>query len=212
MPAKKGKLTKEHILQQAFAIASESGLESLSFGSLAQQCDMSKSGLYAHFQSKQKLQLDVIYYTNQVFAQRVIEPVRSKPLHSYREKISELFELWLDWNHSFQGRCMYLDAWNDTHTTPDPLQEALKESVSIWIDYLSIQLTKAQQCGELKPEVSPKQAAFELYSFYLGANLFYSLHGKEQSREYFWHSVNSRLDAWLTIKSSPSATNAAEGH
>ncbi|WP_117233053.1 TetR/AcrR family transcriptional regulator [Vibrio maerlii] len=209
---KKGRLTKEHILQHAFSIASESGLESLSFGSLAQKCDMSKSGLYAHFQSKQKLQLDVIHYTNQVFAQRVIEPVREKQLASYRQKIAQLFELWLDWNHSFQGRCMYLDAWNDTQKENDPLQQALKESVSIWIDYLSIQLTKAQQCGELKPEVSPKQAAFELYSFYLGANLFYSLHGQDQSREHFWHSVNSRLNVWLTTESSTSATNTSDGH
>ena len=73
---KKGKVTKELILQRAFQLASENGLESLTIGELAKQCGMSKSGLFAHFNSKLNLQLSVLEFANQVFAERVIAPAR----------------------------------------------------------------------------------------------------------------------------------------
>ncbi len=72
----KGKLTKEHILTQAFGIASHEGLESLTIGELAKQCQMSKSGLFAHFNSKVNLQVAVVEYADATFQSRVIAPVR----------------------------------------------------------------------------------------------------------------------------------------
>lgn len=110
---KKGKVTKEFILQRAFEIASEDGLESLTIGELAKQCGMSKSGLFAHFNSKLNLQLSVLEYANQVFAERVIEPARGLGDGNIERKIRGLLDSWMTWNHSFQGSCMFLDAWND---------------------------------------------------------------------------------------------------
>ena len=111
---KKGKVTKELILQRAFQLASENGLESLTIGELAKQCGMSKSGLFAHFNSKLNLQLSVLEFANQVFAERVIAPARELGDSNIERKVRGLLDTWMTWNHSFQGSCMFLDAWNDT--------------------------------------------------------------------------------------------------
>ena len=74
----KGRLTRDNILQTAFEQASQQGLESLTIGSLASACEMSKSGLFAHFQSRDNLQIAVLTHSAEVFRERVIQPVRQQ--------------------------------------------------------------------------------------------------------------------------------------
>ena len=106
----KGKVTRDNILSKAFELASENGLESLTIGELAKQCGMSKSGLFAHFNSKDNLQIAVLEYANLIFTQRVIAPAREQSSALRQEqKIRTLLDNWLGWNHSFQGSCMFLD-------------------------------------------------------------------------------------------------------
>ncbi len=107
----KGRLTRETILQTAFEQASQQGLESLTIGSLASACEMSKSGLFAHFQSRDNLQIAVLEYAAEVFRLRVIQPVRQQEHQSQHDKLIALLRAWLAWNHCFAGRCMFLDAW-----------------------------------------------------------------------------------------------------
>lgn len=107
----KGRLTRDNILQTAFEQASQQGLESLTIGSLASACEMSKSGLFAHFQSRDNLQIAVLAYSAEVFRERVIQPVRQQRHCTQQEKLLALLQAWLAWNQSFAGRCMFLDAW-----------------------------------------------------------------------------------------------------
>ncbi|EHU5190259.1 TetR/AcrR family transcriptional regulator [Vibrio parahaemolyticus] len=193
---KKGKVTKEFILQRAFEIASEDGLESLTIGELAKQCCMSKSGLFAHFNSKLNLQLSVLEYANQVFAERVIEPARGLGDGNIERKIRGLLDSWMTWNHSFQGSCMFLDAWNDAADKSCPLQAALRKAIDTWLSYLEIQIAKGKENQEFISDLDTRQATFDLYGQYLSAHVFYSIKGEEESLRLFWQGIDNLLDRW----------------
>ncbi len=192
----KGRMTREHILAQAFELASVNGLESLTIGSLAKHCGLSKSGLFAHFNSKQNLQVALLDHAHQVFALRVIEPARELSDQRIELKLKALLENWLSWNDSFQGSCMFLDAWKEMHGELGPAQQGLKKIIATWIDYLVIQIEKGQQQGEFCSQLDARQAAFELYGLYLSAHLFYSIQGKQQSDIHFWQGVERLLTSW----------------
>ncbi len=193
---KKGKVTKEFILQRAFKIASEDGLESLTIGELAKQCGMSKSGLFAHFNSKLNLQLAVLEYANQVFTSRVIAPARELGNENIESKIRGLLDSWMTWNHSFQGSCMFLDAWNDTAAHDCPLQASLRKSINIWLNYLEIQIAKGKENSEFSTDLDTKQAIFDLYGQYLSAHVFYSLKGEAESQKLFWQGIENLFARW----------------
>lgn len=192
----KGRVTKENILSKAFALASENGLESLTIGELAKHCGMSKSGLFAHFNSKDNLQVAVLEYANQVFTQRVIAPAREQSEQTIEKKIHTLLDNWLGWNHSFQGSCMFLDAWKEAGVEPTPTQQKLKKTIATWIEYLRIQIAKGVESQEFRADLDPKQATFELYGLYLSAHLFYSIHGQQASYDHFWNGVERLIASW----------------
>lgn len=190
----KGRLTKDHILMKAFEIASRDGLESLTIGELAKQCNMSKSGLFAHFNSKVNLQVAVVQHADVTFQTRVIAPAREFEHEMVTKKLKHLIDNWMSWNHSFQGSCMFIDAWRDSQQ--DELQQALRKAIHRWIHYLTIQIQKGIDSGEFGPTLDPQQAAFELYGHYLSAHVFYSLVGEQESSQRFWNSVDTSIKSW----------------
>lgn len=192
----KGRLTREAILATAFELASKNGLESLTIGELAKQCSMSKSGLFAHFNSKENLQIAVIEHANQVFIQRVIAPARTLGDQDITDKLKTLLDNWLGWNHSFQGSCMFLDAWKENSSASTPLQVVLKKTVAMWIGYLEIQVAKGVEQGQFRSNLDAKQATFELYGLYLSAHLFYSIRGEEESQTHFWQGIERLISHW----------------
>ena len=192
----KGKVTRDNILNVAFKMASENGLESLTIGELAKQCGMSKSGLFAHFNSKDNLQVSVLEYANEIFIERVITPARDSYKGNYEQKIRVLLECWLDWNHSFQGSCMFLDAWRETCLEQPPTQKALKRAVEGWLEYLRIQIGNAIDNNEFSASLDSRQATFELYGLYLSAHLYYSIHGQKTSQDMFWQGVERLITSW----------------
>lgn len=192
----KGKITRDNILSIAFKLASENGLESLTIGELAKQCGMSKSGLFAHFNSKDNLQIAVLEYANRVFTERVISPARELGSDNIERKIKTLLDNWLGWNHSFQGSCMFLDAWRETCVEPTPTQRVLKKTIATWVEYLRIQIAKGVENSEFRADLDPKQATFELYGLYLSAHLFYSIHGEQASYDHFWSGVERLITSW----------------
>ncbi|WP_406734854.1 TetR/AcrR family transcriptional regulator [Vibrio scophthalmi] len=192
----KGRLTREAILATAFELASKNGLESLTIGELAKQCSMSKSGLFAHFNSKENLQIAVIEHANQVFIQRVIAPARTLGDQDITDKLKTLLDNWLGWNHSFQGSCMFLDAWKENSSASTPLQVVLKKTVAMWIGYLEIQVAKGVEQGQFRSDLDAKQATFELYGLYLSAHLFYSIRGEEESQTHFWQGIERLINHW----------------
>ncbi|MGF1911340.1 TetR/AcrR family transcriptional regulator [Vibrio kasasachensis] len=192
----KGRLTREAILATAFELASKNGLESLTIGELAKQCGMSKSGLFAHFNSKENLQLAVLGHANRVFTESVIEPARCLGDDDIILKFKTLLDHWLTWNHSFQGSCMFLDAWKETGSKDTPIQQELKVTISKWIDYLTIQLHKGRDNQQFRSDLDCEQAAFELYGLYLSGHLFNSLRGELASQAHFWQGVDRLLMDW----------------
>ncbi len=193
----KGKITRDNILNVAFTLASENGLESLTIGELAKQCKMSKSGLFAHFNSKDNLQIAVLEHASEVFTERVLEPARAAGENNYEQKLRVLLKSWLSWNHSFQGSCMFLDAWKESHIEQQkPTQQALKKAVGGWLDYIEIQIDKGVENKEFRSDLDAKQATFELYGLYLSAHLYYSIHGQETSNDMFWQGVERLIQDW----------------
>lgn len=152
----KGRLTRDNILQTAFEQASQQGLESLTIGSLASACEMSKSGLFAHFQSRDNLQIAVLTYSAEVFRERVIQPVRQQQHGTQQEKLLALLQAWLAWNQSFAGRCMFLDAW--TSAQEGEVQQAARQLVRFWLDYLARQVVQGQEKGEWRGDLDPWRA------------------------------------------------------
>ncbi|WP_371185108.1 TetR/AcrR family transcriptional regulator [Thalassotalea maritima] len=196
----KGKATRDNILNRAFMLASENGLQSLTIGELAKQCNMSKSGLFAHFNSKDNLQVAVLEYANDTFINKVIEPVRRQHLGDCESRLKALLENWLSWNHAFQGSCMFLDAWKDNCSEQSDTQDTLKRIVNTWLEYLQIQIGKGVSDGEFNQSLDSKLAVFELYGLYLSAHLYDSIHGPHISYSMFWQGVDRLITSWKKIR------------
>ncbi|HHQ4609172.1 TPA: TetR/AcrR family transcriptional regulator [Aeromonas veronii] len=195
----KGRLTRENILQTAFEQASQQGLESLTIGSLASACEMSKSGLFAHFQSRDNLQIAVLEYAAEVFRLRVIQPVRQQEHQSQHDKLIALLRAWQAWNHCFAGRCMFLDAWTsvqDSHEQESPVQQAARQLVRFWLDYLARQVVQGQAAGEWRREMDPWRAVYRLYGLYLADQVFNDLELCQDPARHFWPEVDALLSSW----------------
>jgi AcrR family transcriptional regulator len=106
----KGLETKEKILERAYLLASKDGLEGLTIGTLADALAMSKSGLFAHFGSKEELQVAVLQHAAQLFEQEVVVPAFKAPRGEPRVK--KLLENWLEWasGSSAPGGCIFVAA------------------------------------------------------------------------------------------------------
>ena len=190
----KGRLTRDNILQTAFEQASQQGLESLTIGSLACACEMSKSGLFAHFQSRDNLQIAVLEYAAEVFRERVIQPVRQQQHGNQQEKLIALLQAWLAWNQSFAGRCMFLDAW--TSAQKGEVQQAARQLVRFWLDYLARQVVQGQAQGEWRGDMDPWRAVYRLYGLYLGDQVFNALDLCQDPARHFWPEVEALLTSW----------------
>nr|WP_086939988.1 TetR/AcrR family transcriptional regulator [Thaumasiovibrio occultus] len=191
----KSQQTKLRILTAAFNVASELGLDSLTIGELAKQVGMSKSGLFAHFQSRENLQVAVIQYAGDVFMQRVIQPVRATTHPSVTDKIHRLLEHWLVWNPAIQGSCMFLEAWCSAETAASSsvrsveVQAALDTLTRQWLEYLRRQFVAAVDAGELAQSIDPWQAVYRIYGAYLSSQFLGSLGLETERKERFWQEI-----------------------
>ena len=190
----KGRLTRDNILQTAFEQASQQGLESLTIGSLACACEMSKSGLFAHFQSRDNLQIAVLEHSAEVLRERVIQPVRQQQHQSQREKLVALLQAWLAWNQCFAGRCMFLDAW--TSAQEGDVQQAARQLGRFWLDYLARQVVQGQAQGEWRQDLEPWRAVYRLYGLYLADQVFNALDLCQDPARHFWPEVDDLLTSW----------------
>ncbi|GAB6260597.1 TetR/AcrR family transcriptional regulator [Photobacterium sp. CCB-ST2H9] len=194
----KGRVTREHILKTAFDLASKDGLDSLTIGQLAKASGMSKSGLFAHFNSKENLQVSVLQYAGDYFALHVIQPVRRIQFDSVEQKLRSLLSHWLAWNHSFQGRCMFIDAWKERRHGDDSVQLELDIITRRWLDYLCLQVEKGKLSGEFRADLDTWQSVFRLYGAYLSSQLFHSLALEDDESRRFWCEVETVFAEWRT--------------
>jgi AcrR family transcriptional regulator len=161
----KGERTREAILRTAATLATERGLESLSIGGLASTLGMSKSGLFAHFGSKQELQLATVEHAADVFTREVIEPARAAPRGLAR--IWALLDGFLDYveREVFVGGCFFGTTSAEFKNRPGAVRDRITGKLGLWQSYLAHAVEQAQEAGELDASLEARRLAFELNAF-----------------------------------------------
>src|SRR5215217_2585763 len=172
----KGTTTRSRIVETALRAASVDGIEGITLGRVAADVGMSKSGLFAHFDSKEALQVAVIDAAAEKFAAVVVAPALSAPRGEPR--LRALFEHWLKWeqNESLPGGCVFMHAAAELDDRPGPVRDALVHQQQRWLDTLAKAVRLTIDAGHFRPDVEPSLFAFQLYgivvAYYHASRLF----------------------------------------
>jgi AcrR family transcriptional regulator len=197
-PRSDGLRSRRTILNASAKLATTEGLEGLSIGRLADHIGMSKSGLYAHFGSKEELQLATVDAAGEIFSAEVIAPIEqvATPL----AKLEALCEQFLSHveRRVFPGGCFFASAAAEFDTHPGAVQERIAAFQRGWMGLLVRLVRDAQSAGEL-PTEDPDQVAFELQGYLLMANTAFLLHGDPQAIARARNAVAARLALSRTV-------------
>jgi AcrR family transcriptional regulator len=175
-PRADGERTRGAILRAAASLATVDGLEGLSIGNLAAAIGMSKSGLYAHFGSKQELQLATVQEAGRIFADEVVQPALAAPAGLARlAAVCEAFFEHLQ-RRTFPGGCFFAGAALEMGTRPGPVKDAVAAFQGGFVDLLRGFAATAIEQHELPPDEDPKRLAFELNGVILAADANFVLH------------------------------------
>jgi len=166
----RGARTRQAILSQAARVASAEGLESVSLQRLASDLGISKSGLFAHFGSKEELQLATVDEAARIFTQEVLRPGLQPPRGVAR--IQALCDAFLSYvqRDVFPGGCFFEAAAAEFDSKPGPVRDAVLERKRYWADSLVRAVREAQQAREIRSDVDPEQLGWELHALLAGAN------------------------------------------
>jgi AcrR family transcriptional regulator len=178
----KGEDTKLVVLGAGLDMASQLGLECVTIGNLAKTTNMSKSGLFAHFQSKENLQIEILHYAAQLFSESVILPALK--IEAGIPRIRALVNNWIRWSSELTGGCIFVSASADFSDRPGKVREALLHQQEEWIDCLRRIAKSAVQMGDFRQDIDDGQFAFDLYSLLLGFHLYYKLLDDAETRKH----------------------------
>jgi AcrR family transcriptional regulator len=210
-----GARTREAILRNAADAASVDGLDGLSIGRLAAGLEMSKSGLFAHFGSKEDLQLATIEEARQRYAREVIVPgMVAGPGISRLAALCESFLSYVE-RAVFPGGCFFAAAMAEFDCkAPGPVRDRIAECQEQWMTTLERAAQEARAQGELRTSSDPRQLAFELEAALLGANWYFHLYSDAGYLDRARRAVRARLASEATpagLLSLPSGTDHAAG-
>jgi AcrR family transcriptional regulator len=140
----------------------------LTIGRLATDLELSKSGLFAHFQSKETLQLQVLGRASHIFIQIVVRPALAAPRGEPR--IRALFDRWLEWTHSAQipGGCLFVTAAVELDDRPGPARDRLVALQKDWLDLIANVAKTGISEGQFRDDLDLEQFAHDLYAVMLG--------------------------------------------
>lgn len=171
----RGDRTRRAILENAARLSSVEGLEGLSIGRLAEHLAISKSGLYAHFRSKEELQLATIRTAEAMYDEALVQPALAEPPGVAR--VTRFADLYLDYlrDGPFPGGCFFIAASIDPARNRGPVKEALAKTQQELLDFFADEVASAQANGGMPSDVDPRQVAFELDALLAGADLNYLL-------------------------------------
>jgi len=189
----KGARTRDTILAHAVDLASAEGLEGLTIGGLAASLDMSKSGLFAHFGSKEDLQLATVERAGEIFSGKVLRPADSCAPGIAR--LQALMRAWLTYveDSGFRGGCFFAAASAEFDGRPGPVRERVAELTKWWRDLLLEHASVAQEQDELRADVDPKLLAFALHAYAQEANWAYQLLGDGQAFDHARAAADTRI-------------------
>jgi AcrR family transcriptional regulator len=162
----KGQDTHASLIDAALAYASEEGLSGITIGKLAERVGMSKSGLFAHFDSKENLQVEILKGAIDRFVATVVAPALKAPRGEPR--VQALFERWLTWKDVLPGGCIFAVASVELDDKPGPARDLLVASQRDWIDTLSTAARIAIKEGHFRKDLDTEQFAHEVYCFGFG--------------------------------------------
>ena len=175
-PRADGERTRSAILRAAASLATVDGLEGLSIGNLAAAIGMSKSGLYAHFGSKQELQLATVQEAGRIFADEVVQPALAAPPGlAQLAAVCEAFFEHLR-RRTFPGGCFFAGAALEMGTRPGPVKEAVAGFQAGFVDLLRGFAAAAIERQELPAGEDPARLCFELNGILLAADASFVLH------------------------------------
>ena len=162
----KGQQTKAVIVQAALGLASQIGLDGLSIGAVAEVTGMSKSGVFAHFGSREELQISVIREYHDRFEAEVFYAAMQKPRGVPR--LQAMFDNWMvQTSAEIDSGCIYISGAVEFHDRTGPVRDALASSVATWLTALRRAVELAQASGQLSHEADAHQIAFEIHSLIL---------------------------------------------
>ena len=163
----KGEDTKQQILDRAVAHASQVGLGGLTIGTLADDLSISKSGLYAHFQSKEALQIKTLQAGAAKFVDVVVRPALKAPRGEPR--VRALFQNWCEWpkHSSLKGGCLFVQASAEFDDLPGQVRDEVVRKQKDWLDVLANAARQAINEGHFADDLDVEQFAFDLYGIAL---------------------------------------------
>jgi AcrR family transcriptional regulator len=165
----RGLRTRRAILRKAVNIASVEGLEGLTIGKLSSALGISKSGLFAHFGSKEGLQCAVVDEAREIFVEKVVRPAQQ---WQGLRRLRALCENWLAYGEErvFPGGCFFSAASLEFDDRPGRVRDQIVGLMKRWLGTLEQAVRDAQSVGEIKKEVDVRQLAFEIQALAMGAN------------------------------------------
>jgi AcrR family transcriptional regulator len=195
-PLQKGQQTRAAILDSALSLASQMGLEGLSIGALAEVAHMSKSGVFAHFGSREELQIAVIREYHRRFEEEVFFPAMREERGVSR--LRALFERWLRRvSVEVDSGCIYISGAVEFDDRPGPVRDALVSMVRSWHDALERAIRIAIDDGQLKADTDAQQMLFEMHGLILAlhhdARLMRTPGALQRARLAFERVVNQYL-------------------
>ena len=165
-PPLKGQQTRAAILEAALGLASHVGLEGLSIGALAEVTQMSKSGVFAHFGSREELQISVVREYHAKFEEEVFYPALREPRGLPR--LRGLFERWVHRvSLEIDSGCIYISGAVEFDDRPGPVRDALASMVRAWHSALERAIRIAVEEGHLAPDTDAMQMLFEIHGLIL---------------------------------------------
>ena len=192
---RRGRATRDQILEEAAHIGSVEGLEGITLGRLATELGLSKSGLFAHFGSKEELQLATMEHARRRFVEAAIRPSRGLPRG--RVRLEALLGDWLHYYASgvFRGGCLLDTVAAEYDSRPDgPVRAEVKEYGNQFMTLLTREISKAVEAGDLRDDTDVDQLAFELKAFGAAANHQFQLNADTAAFERAQRAMASRLD------------------
>jgi AcrR family transcriptional regulator len=193
-----GERSHSAILEQAARLATVEGIEGLSLARLADAVGMSKSGLFAHFKSKEELQLATIEVADSLFAEQVTEP--ASKASTGLERLRRLTEGYLAYLEveTFPGGCFFASTLAEMDTQPGPVRDRLVAFLGGWLEQIETAVRDAQAEGALDPAEDAAQLTFEIEAALLLANAQYIVARTPEPLERARRAIARRIDSAAT--------------
>ena len=209
-PRADGVESRRTILHAAANLATTRGLEGRSIGELAQYIGMSKSGLYAHFKSKEELELATIETAAAIFDREVLQPAAGAPAGT--ERLGALVEAFLAHleRKVYPGGCFFAAVASELDTRPGPARDRVAQILDKWQSLFRECILDAQAAGEMDPDAEVAQATFEIQAMLLAGNFQFVMTNDPTRLTQARKGVEHVL-ARLAVNEEPKKKRAARG-